>query len=109
MKSLHEIIFVLMIILIIFMNGEECFFGLCFGIAYMSGVYFPYWLHSYFLFQKQIEKLRSDLDQVISKLYTELSKTSLQQTKYKMTARRSYILTNKYIPTTTKTDLKRYD
>ena len=26
-----------------------------------------------------------------------------------MTARRSYILTNKYIPTTTKTDLKRYD
>ena len=63
------------------MNGEECLFGLCFGIAYMSGVYFAYWLYSYFLFQKQIKKLQSDLDQVISKLHTELNKTSLQQTK----------------------------
>ena len=63
------------------MNGEECFFGLCFGIAYMSHVYFADWLDSYFLFQKQIKKLRSELDQVISKLHPELNKTSLQQTK----------------------------
>ena len=80
-KSLHEIIFVLTIILIIYLNGEECLFGLCFGMAYMPGVYFAYWLYSYFLFQKQIKKLQSDLDQVISKLHTELSKTSLQQRK----------------------------
>ena len=60
------------------MNGEEC---LCFSIAYISGVYFAYWLYSYFLFQKQITKLRSDLDQVILKLNTKLKKTSLQQTK----------------------------
>ena len=84
MKSLHEIIFVLTIILIIFMNGEECFFGLCFGIAYMSHVYFAYWLDSYFLFQKQIKKLWSELDQVISKLHPELNKTSLQQTKWQL-------------------------
>ena len=63
------------------MNGEECLFGLCFSIAYMSGVHFAYWLYSYFLFQKQIKKLRSDLDQVISKLNTELKKIPLQQTK----------------------------
>ena len=80
-KSLHEIIFVLTIILIIYLNGKECLFGLRFSIAYMSGVYFAYWLYSYFLFQKQIKKLQSDLDQVISKLHTELSKTSLQQRK----------------------------
>ena len=81
MKSLHEIIFVLTIIFVIYLNGEKCLFGLCFGIAYMSGVYFAYWLYSCFLFQKQIKKLRSDFDQVISKLHTELKKASLQQTK----------------------------
>ena len=32
-------------------------------------------------FKKQIKKLRSDLDQVISKLHTELKKASLQQAK----------------------------
>ena len=82
MKSLHEISFVLTIILIIFMNWQECLFGLCFGIAYMSGVYFAYWLYSYFLFQKQIKKLRSDPDHVISKLHTELNNTTLQQVKW---------------------------
>ena len=45
----------------------------------MPGVYFAYF--SYFLFQKQVKKLRSDLDQVISELHTELNKTFLQQTK----------------------------
>ena len=64
------------------MNGEKCLFGLCFGITYMSGNYFAYWLYSYFLFKKKkkIKKLRSDLDQLISKLQTELNKTSLEQT-----------------------------
>ena len=56
-KSLLEIIFVLTIILIIYLNGKERLFGLCFSIAYMSGVYFAYWLYSYFLFLKQIKKL----------------------------------------------------
>ena len=79
MKSLHEIIFLLITISIIYLNGEECLFGLCFGVAYMPGVYFAYF--SYFLFQKQVKKLRSDLDQVISELHTELNKTFLQQTK----------------------------
>ena len=81
MKSLHEIIFVLTIILIIYLNGKEYLFGLYFIITHIAGVYFAYWLYSYFLFQKQIKKLQSDLDQVISKLHTELSKTSLQQRK----------------------------
>ena len=88
------------------MNGEECLFGLCCGIAYMSHVYFAYWLYSYFLYQKQIKKLQSELDQVISKLHPELNKSSLQLTK--MTATPNYIFTNKYIPAATKTDLKWY-
>ena len=83
-KSLHEIIFVLTIILIIYLNGKEYLFGLYFIITYIAGVYFAYCLYSYFLFQKQIKKLRSDLDKVISKLHTELSKTSLQQTKWQL-------------------------
>ena len=53
----------------------------CVSVLLMSHVYFAYWLDSYFLFQKQIKKLRSELDQVISKLHPELNKTSLQQTK----------------------------
>ena len=80
MKTLHEIIFVLTIILIIYLNGEECLFGMCFGIAYCLYRY-AYRLYFYFLFQNQIKKLRSDLNQVISKLQTELNKTSLQRTK----------------------------
>ena len=81
MKSLHEIVFVLIITLIIFMNGEKCLFGLCFSIVYMSGVYFAYWLYFDFPFQKQMKKLRSDLEQVILKLHTKLNKTSSQQAK----------------------------
>ena len=76
MKSLHEIIFVLTITLIIYLNRDECLIGLCFGIVYKYGVYLAYWLYSYFLFQKQINKLRSDLGKVISKLHTEYNKTS---------------------------------
>ena len=105
MKSLHEIIFLLITISIIYLNGEERLFGLCFGVAYMPGVYFAYF--SYFLFQKQVKKLRSDLDQVISELHTELNKTFFLTDK--MTARRNYIFTNKYIPPATKTVLKWYE
>ena len=82
MKSLDKITFVLTMVLIIFLNGEECFSGLCFGITFMSGVYFVYWLYCYFLFQKKIKEfhaLREDLDHVISKLQTEIDK--LKETK----------------------------
>ena len=34
----------------------------------------------FYLKKKKIKKLRSDLDQLISKLQTELNKTSLEQT-----------------------------
>ena len=44
MKALHENIYALAIILILFMNGEGCLFGLCFGISFISGIYFAFWL-----------------------------------------------------------------
>ena len=29
------------------MNGEDCLFGLCFGISFMSGVYFAHLVYSF--------------------------------------------------------------
>ena len=66
----------------IFLNGEECLFGLCFGITFISDIYFAFCLYCYFLLQKKIKEfdvLRADLDQVISKLLTEIDK--LKETK----------------------------
>ena len=84
MKRLQEIILLSAIVLIIYLNGEDCLFALCFGIPFMPGVYFAYLLYCYFLFQKKLKgfnALRADLDQVISKLQTEiyqLKETRLQ-------------------------------
>ena len=83
MKALHEIILVLAIILIHFMNREDCLFGLCFGISFTSGIYFVYWLYSssfyfFIFFFLKIKKLQLDLDKNFSR-----QKFLLRQTETK--------------------------
>ena len=47
-------------------NGTtECLFGFCFGISYLFGVYFAYWISSYFSHKKKIQKFKKDLDSIL--------------------------------------------
>ena len=47
-------------------NGTtECLFGFCFGISYLCGVYFAYWISSYFSHKKKIQKIKEDLDSIL--------------------------------------------
>ena len=59
--ALHEIIFVLTKILFVLLNGEDCLFGLCFGVRYMSGVYFTHWLYSYFYSKEKLRNYNQNL------------------------------------------------
>ena len=59
--ALHEIIFVLTKILFVRVNGEDCPFGLCFGVRYMSGVYFAHLLYSYFYFKEKLRNYNENL------------------------------------------------
>ena len=46
-------------------NGtENCLFDFCFGISYLCGVYFAHWLCSYFLYNKKIQELTDDIDNI---------------------------------------------
>ena len=62
------------------MNGEDYLFGLCFGLSFMSGIYFAYWLYSFSFFfsKKKIKKLQLDLDEIFSR-----QKFLLEQTETK--------------------------
>ena len=47
-------------------NGTtDCLFGFCFGISYLCGVYFAYWISSYFSHKKKIQKIKEDLDSIL--------------------------------------------
>ena len=61
MIKLFEIALTLLIVLLLILNGHDYLFSMCFGICYMSGIYFIYWVYYHFIFSKKFQKLDSDL------------------------------------------------
>ena len=66
MIKLFEIVLTLLIVLLLILNGHDCLFSMCFGICYMSGIYFIHWVYYHFIFSEK--KLDSDLNECFQKL-----------------------------------------
>ena len=62
MIKLFEIALTIVIVLILILNGHDCLFSMCFGIYYISGIYFIHWVYYHFVFSKKFQKLDSDLN-----------------------------------------------
>ena len=68
MIKLFEIVLTLLIVLIFILTGHDCLFSMCFGMSYMSGIYFIHWVYYNFIFSKKFQKLDSDLNECFQKL-----------------------------------------
>ena len=71
--KLFEIVQTILIVLILILNGHDCLFSMCFGICYMSGIYFIHWIYYHFVFSKKFQKLGNDLNECFGKLEVILS------------------------------------
>ena len=63
MIKLFEIGMTILIVLILILNGHDYLFSMCFGVCYMSGIYFIHWIYYPFGFSKKFQKLDSDLNE----------------------------------------------
>lgn len=84
MKKLTVCIFLIITICLLY-NYNECLFGFCFGVAYISDVYFVHWIVTYFIRKKNIHELTVDLDKLfldetfLLKVRNELQENSEKQ------------------------------
>ena len=81
MIKLSEIALTIVIVLVLILNGNECLFSMCFGICYMSGVYFIHWVYYHFVLSKKFQKL--DLRECFEKLELILSSLKCQEEEKK--------------------------
>ena len=77
MMKLFEIALTLLTVLLLVLNGHDCLFSMCFGICYMSGIYFIHWIYYHFIFLKK--KLDSDLNECFQKLEVILDSLKCQE------------------------------
>ena len=77
MMKLFEIALTLLTVLLLILNGDDCLFSMCFGICYMSGIYFIHWIYYHFIFSKK--KLDSDLSECFQKLEVILDSLKCQE------------------------------
>ena len=66
MKLIAVSIILCLIISICYGRLEDCLFGFCFGISYLSAIYLMHWISDYFYRKRQIEKIMRDLDFALS-------------------------------------------
>ena len=83
MIKLFEIALRIVIVLVLILNGHDCLLSMCFGICYMSGVYFIHWVYCHFVFSKNFQKLDSDLSECFEKLQVILSSLKCQEEEKK--------------------------
>ena len=83
MIKLFEIVITILIVLILILNGHGYLFSMCFGICYMSGVYFIHCVYYHFVFSKKFQKLDNDLNECIEKL-----EVILKSVKYREEAKK---------------------
>ena len=81
MIKLFEIVITILIALILILNGHDYLFGMCFGICYMSGIYFTHWVYCHFVFSFQ--KSDNDLNECFEKLEVILKSVKCQEEKKK--------------------------
>ena len=79
MIKLSEIVLTIVKVLVFILNGHDCLFSVCFGICYMSGVYFIHWVYYHFAFSKKFQKLDKDLSECFEKLELILSLLKCQE------------------------------
>ena len=79
MIKLSEIVLTIVKVLVFILNGHDCLFSMCFGICYMSGVYFIHWVYYHFAFSKKFQKLDKDLSECFEKLELILSLLKCQE------------------------------
>ena len=79
MIKLFEIALSIVIVLLLLLNGHDCLFSMCFGICYMSGIYFSHWVYYHFVFSKKFQKLVSDLNECFQKLEVILESLKCQE------------------------------
>ena len=85
MIKLFEIALTIVIVLILILNGQDCLFSTCFGICYMSGIYFIDWVyyHFHFIFSKKFQKIDCYLNECFQKLEVILSSLKCQEEEKK--------------------------
>ena len=83
MIKLFEIVLTLLIVLPLILNRHDCLFSTCFGVCFMSGVYFIHWVHYHFVFSKKFQKLDSDLSECFENLEVFLSSQKCQEEEKK--------------------------
>ena len=79
MKKLFESIIIILIVLIPILIGHNCLFSMCFGICYMSGVYFSHWVYYHFVFSKKFQKLNNHLNKCFEKLEVILNSVKFRE------------------------------
>ena len=91
MIKLFEIVLTILIVLIPILNGHDCLFSMCFGICYMSCIYFIHWVYYHFVFSKKFQKLDSDLNECFQKL-----EVILDSVKYREETKKNFLKITTY-------------
>ena len=92
MIKLFEIALTIVLVLVLILNGHSCLFSMCFGIYYISGIYFIQWVYYHFVFSKKFKKLDSDLNDCFQKLEVILESLKCQEEAKKR------FFVNNYVP-----------